>query len=110
VWGSLVLVLLPVYATDVATSHGLSASAGANVPLVAYGVALIAVMLAFPNGIQGGLRRIAGLVTGKGRGATAVRLSAARGNARPATQLPEQPHNQEIATGPSTEQQKEGPA
>ena len=111
VWGSLVLVLLPVYATDVATSHGLSSSAGANVPLVAYGVALIAVMLAFPNGIQGGLRRIAGLVTGRRRAAAAPALSPGARPGRPASQLPDQPaHHQEIATGPSPEQQKEGPA
>ncbi len=56
VWGSLLIVLVPVYVTDVATSHGLSSSAGANIPIVAYGVVLILVMLAFPQGIQGGLR------------------------------------------------------
>ncbi len=64
VWGSLVLVFLPTYATDVATSHGLSSTAGANIPIVAYGVALIAVMLAFPHGIQGGLRQLAAFATG----------------------------------------------
>jgi len=57
-WGSLVIVLVPTYATDVATSHGLSSSVGANIPIVAYGVVLILVMLVFPQGIQGGLRRI----------------------------------------------------
>jgi branched-chain amino acid transport system permease protein len=55
-WGSLLIVLVPTYATDVATSHGLSSSAGANIPVVAYGVVLILVMLVFPQGIQGGLR------------------------------------------------------
>ncbi len=64
VWGSLVLVLFPTYATDVATSHGLSSSVAANIPLMAYGVALIAVMFVFPNGIQGGVRQLAALVTG----------------------------------------------
>ena len=64
VWGSLVLVLLPTYATDVATSHGLSSSVAANIPIVVYGVALIAVMFAFPNGIQGGVRQLAAFVTG----------------------------------------------
>jgi branched-chain amino acid transport system permease protein len=44
--------------TDVATSHGLSSSAGSNIPVAAYGVVLIVVMLAFPDGIQGGLRRL----------------------------------------------------
>jgi branched-chain amino acid transport system permease protein len=56
IWGSLLVVLVPTYATDVATSHGLSASVGANIPIVAYGVILIVVMLAFPQGIQGALR------------------------------------------------------
>jgi branched-chain amino acid transport system permease protein len=57
-WGSLVIVLVPTYATDVATSHGLSSTVGANIPIVAYGVVLILVMLVFPQGIQGGLRRL----------------------------------------------------
>jgi branched-chain amino acid transport system permease protein len=114
VWGSLVLVLLPTYATDVATSHGLSSSAGANVPLVVYGVVLIVVMLAFPYGIQGGLRRLGGLVTGsvtgRGRAATAVSPPDAEQPGRPAAELAEeQAPPQEIPTGPSTHQ-KEGPA
>ena len=57
-WGSLVIVLVPTYITDVATSHGLSSTVGANIPIVAYGVVLILVMLVFPQGIQGGLRRL----------------------------------------------------
>jgi len=60
-WGSLVIVLVPTYVTDVATSHGLSSTVAANIPVAAYGVVLIAVMLLFPNGIQGGLRRFFGL-------------------------------------------------
>jgi len=57
-WGSLVIVLVPTYVTDVSTSHGLSTTVGANIPIVAYGVVLILVMLVFPQGIQGGLRRL----------------------------------------------------
>ena len=57
-WGSLVIVLVPTYVTDVATSHGLSSTVAANIPVAAYGVVLIAVMLLFPDGIQGGLRRL----------------------------------------------------
>jgi branched-chain amino acid transport system permease protein len=56
VWGSLLIVIVPVYVTDIATSHGLSSSVGANIPIVAYGVVLILVMLVFPQGIQGALR------------------------------------------------------
>jgi branched-chain amino acid transport system permease protein len=63
-WGSLVIVLVPTYVTDVATSHGLSSSVGSNIPVAAYGAVLILVMLVFPQGIQGGLRRILALFTG----------------------------------------------
>ncbi len=62
VWGSLVIVLVPTYATDVATSHGLSTSVASNIPVAAYGVVLILVMLVFPQGIQGGVRWVLGLV------------------------------------------------
>jgi branched-chain amino acid transport system permease protein len=62
VWGSLILVLVPTYVQDVATSHGLSSAASSNVPIAAYGVVLILVMLLFPSGIQGGLRRLLGPV------------------------------------------------
>jgi branched-chain amino acid transport system permease protein len=57
-WGSLVLVFVPTYVTDVAASHGLSSSVGSNIPVAAYGVVLILVMLVFPDGIQGALRRL----------------------------------------------------
>ena len=66
-WGSLVIVLVPTYVTDVATSHGLSSSVGSNIPVAAYGAVLILVMLAFPQGIQGGLRRLLTLFTGPAR-------------------------------------------
>jgi branched-chain amino acid transport system permease protein len=62
VWGSLVIVLVPTYATDVATSHGLSSTVASNIPVVAYGVVLILVMLVFPQGIHGGVRWLLGLV------------------------------------------------
>jgi branched-chain amino acid transport system permease protein len=58
IWGSLLVVLLQTYATDVATSHGLSATVGANIPVAAYGVILILVMLIFPQGLHGALRRL----------------------------------------------------
>jgi branched-chain amino acid transport system permease protein len=59
-WGSLVLVLVPTYLTNVGTSHGLSSAASSSVPIAAYGVILIVVMLVFPAGIQGGIRRLFG--------------------------------------------------
>ena len=55
IWGSAVLVLAPTYLENFATSHGMTAATSASVPIVAYGVVLIVVMLAFPSGIQGGL-------------------------------------------------------
>jgi branched-chain amino acid transport system permease protein len=61
VWGSLVLVLVPTYLTNLAASHGLSSAASASVPIAVYGVVLIVVMLLFPAGIQGGIRRFLGL-------------------------------------------------
>jgi branched-chain amino acid transport system permease protein len=74
-WGSLVIVLVPTYVTDVATSHGLSSSVGSNIPVAAYGAVLILVMLVFPQGIQGGLRRILTLFTGPGPKTTTRKAS-----------------------------------
>jgi branched-chain amino acid transport system permease protein len=69
-WGSLVLFVLPTYVTDVANSHGLSSSVGSNIPIAVYGIALVVVMLVFPNGIQGGLRRLGGYLTSTRHAAT----------------------------------------
>src|SRR5271154_5506761 len=68
IWGSLVVVLLQPYITDVATSHGLSSSAGANIPIAVYGLVLILVMLVFPQGLQGAVRKLlTGFVTAPAR-------------------------------------------
>ncbi|HEX9034316.1 MAG TPA: branched-chain amino acid ABC transporter permease [Streptosporangiaceae bacterium] len=58
VWGSAVLVFVPSYLENVAISHGMTQTTSSSVPILAYGVVLIAVMLAFPGGIQGGLSRL----------------------------------------------------
>ncbi len=71
-WGSLVLIFLPTYLSNVASSHGLGSAASSNVPIAGYGVVLIAVMLLFPGGIQGGVRRFFGL-TGPGQGQPGTR-------------------------------------
>jgi branched-chain amino acid transport system permease protein len=76
-WGSLIIVLVPTYVTDVATSHGLSASVGSNIPIAAYGVVLILVMLLFPQGIQGGLERIVAAFVGPDRKARTWRAAPA---------------------------------
>lgn len=64
-WGSLVLVFLPTYLTDLVSSHGLNSAASSSVPIAVYGAVLVAVMLLFPGGIQGALRRIFGTATGQ---------------------------------------------
>ena len=54
------MVLVQGYLTNVASSHCLSSGASAYVPVAAFGVVLIVVMLVFPAGIQGGIRRLLG--------------------------------------------------
>jgi branched-chain amino acid transport system permease protein len=58
VWGSLILVLVPSWATDIAQSANLSHNLESNLPLALYGLVLILVMLTFPGGLQGGLRAL----------------------------------------------------
>jgi branched-chain amino acid transport system permease protein len=55
VYGSVIVTLLPTWVTDIAQSAHLSRTIYANVPLVAYGIVLIAVILLFPAGLQGGV-------------------------------------------------------
>jgi branched-chain amino acid transport system permease protein len=94
-WGSLVIVLVPVYATDVATSHGLSSSTGANIPVAAYGVVLILVMLVFPQGIQGGLRRLLSLFFGPDQKSRTGRTAPTRHVTPSADQAPASQHEKE---------------
>jgi branched-chain amino acid transport system permease protein len=58
VWGAAVLVLLPSWTNDIAHSFSLSTKVSANLPLAIYGVVLIVAMLAWPGGIQGGVRAL----------------------------------------------------
>jgi branched-chain amino acid transport system permease protein len=94
-WGSLVIVLVPTYVTDVATSHGLSSSVGSNIPVAAYGVVLILVMLAFPEGIQGGLRRLLAAFTGPERKSRTWRPAPAARLTPPADEAPADQHERE---------------
>ncbi len=55
VYGAIVLVMLPYWATDLANDLSLPSQVSANLPLAFYGVVLIGAMLAAPRGIQGGL-------------------------------------------------------
>ena len=100
VWGSLVLILVPTYVMDVATSHGLSSSAGSNIPVVAYGVVLVVVMLLFPDGIQGGLVRLYRPLAAR------VPRPRWRGRARQDTAPPAAPAPQPRAS--ASEHQEEG--
>jgi branched-chain amino acid transport system permease protein len=56
IWGAALLTLLPNWSTDLAHSFSLSARVSDNLPLAIYGVVLIAAMLLWPSGIQGGVR------------------------------------------------------
>jgi branched-chain amino acid transport system permease protein len=59
IWGAAVLVLLPSWTNDIANSFSLSTRVSANLPLAIYGIVLIAAMLVWPSGIQGGIRSLA---------------------------------------------------
>ncbi|HUD39460.1 MAG TPA: branched-chain amino acid ABC transporter permease [Streptosporangiaceae bacterium] len=61
IWGAALLYLVPIYLQNVAVSHNFTSQAtSASIPILAYGVVLIVVMLAFPRGIQGGITRLIG--------------------------------------------------
>jgi branched-chain amino acid transport system permease protein len=60
VWGAALLVFLPNWTNDLAGSFSLSTNVSNNLPIAVYGLVLIAAMLAWPSGIQGGVRAIAG--------------------------------------------------
>lgn len=61
IYGSALLVLLPTWSSDLADHFHLSQNVYANLPLMVYGVLLVVVMLVFPQGIQGVLRRLGAL-------------------------------------------------
>jgi branched-chain amino acid transport system permease protein len=56
--GSAIIVLVPGWSSDLADSAHLSQDITANLPPAIYGLILVAVMLLFPQGIRGGLRRL----------------------------------------------------
>ena len=61
VWGSLVLVMVPDLTGSLASGLNLPSSIANNLPLAIFGLVLVVAILAFPGGIQGGLKRLAGL-------------------------------------------------
>jgi branched-chain amino acid transport system permease protein len=76
VWGAALLVFLPNWTNDLAHSFSLSQQVAFNLPLAIYGVVLIAAMLVWPTGIQGGIRSLAGLARGRLPSAGRLRFGA----------------------------------
>ena len=60
IWGAALLTLLPNWSDDLAHSFSLSNNVSNNLPLAIYGVVLIAAMILWPGGIQGGVTALAG--------------------------------------------------
>jgi branched-chain amino acid transport system permease protein len=58
VWGAAAIVFLPQYTSGLTDLVHLPSTVKDNLPLALYGAAFVVTMLAFPNGIQGGLRLI----------------------------------------------------
>lgn len=84
VWGAALLVLLPNWSSDLGHSFSLSRNVSANLPLAIYGVVLIAAMLLWPAGIQGGFQAGARKI----RAMRAGRPSGAVGGATPGGATP----------------------
>jgi branched-chain amino acid transport system permease protein len=57
-WGALALVMLPQWSNDIAQDFSLSNDVQSNLPLALYGIVLMGVIVAAPEGIQGALRRV----------------------------------------------------
>ncbi len=64
IWGAALLTLLPNWSNNIAHSFSLSTQVSANLPLAIYGVVLIAAMILWPSGIQGGVRALAARLRG----------------------------------------------
>ncbi|HXO06700.1 MAG TPA: branched-chain amino acid ABC transporter permease [Solirubrobacteraceae bacterium] len=64
-WGAALLVLLPNWTNDLANSFSLSTKVSANLPLAIYGLVLIAAILVWPSGIQGGVRALGRWLRGR---------------------------------------------
>ncbi len=58
IWGGILVVYLPQWATSVSNDLGFSRAVSSNLAFGFYGLVLVLVMLTFPGGIQGGVRRI----------------------------------------------------
>jgi branched-chain amino acid transport system permease protein len=64
VWGAVVLVYIPHLTNNLSTRYKFGPSVKGNLPLAIYGSVLVVAMLVFPEGIQGGLRRLGEAIPG----------------------------------------------
>jgi branched-chain amino acid transport system permease protein len=62
-WGAALLVLLPSWTNSLAGSLSLNTNVQGNLPFAIYGVVLVVAMLAWPAGIQGGVRAMQKFLT-----------------------------------------------
>ena len=58
-WGAIALVYLPQWSDDLAHAFSFSTDVQSNLPLALYGLVLMGVIVAAPQGIQGALRGLA---------------------------------------------------
>jgi branched-chain amino acid transport system permease protein len=93
VWGAALLVFLPNWTNDLASSFSLSTNVANNLPIAVYGLVLIGAMLAWPSGIQGGVRAIAAAVRrsiSSRRGATSPVATPAAASAEAPVPVPDE--------------------
>jgi branched-chain amino acid transport system permease protein len=92
-WGAILVVYLPQWATSASNRFGFSTAVSSNLAFALYGLALIVVMLVLPGGIQGGVRTLAARVLALVR----------RGNGAPPSDAnSEHEHPREVELGRST--------
>lgn len=81
IWGAALLVLLPIWSTDVAHSFSFSTNVTNNLPLAIYGLVLILAMLLWPSGLQGALDLLALRVSKGMKSRVTARATAGGGDA-----------------------------
>jgi branched-chain amino acid transport system permease protein len=72
IWGAALLVLLPNWTTSLSHSLSFSTNVSDNMPLAIYGAVLIAAMLIWPSGIQGGVQALLGRVRARRAGSAGL--------------------------------------
>jgi branched-chain amino acid transport system permease protein len=65
VYGAIALVALPSLSSNLSERFDFGTNVKSNLPLLVYGTLLVVVMLAAPQGLQGGVRRVLGLLRGR---------------------------------------------